>query len=775
MWRRLAALTLLLPLSCGGQAPQAAAPVLNNIAPKAAVSPYPPPPASLREDISATLHGILVEDPYRWLEKATAPAVQSWVQAQNAYARHILDALPTQKALSQRFSELLYFDAVSPPELRGGQEFYSRRYKTKEKPVLKVRPVGGKQAGKQAGEERTLIDPNELSADGSVSLGNWFPSWDGKRLAYTLRENNADEATLFVLDVATGKKSEVDEIPGAKYAEPSWTPDNRGFYYEWLPSDAAIPVSERPGRTEVRYHELGTNPAQDRVVFPATGDPETFLSGGISRDGRWIIVSVQRGWSQNDVYVKEVAQGTQKQAAAQPPSSSSARPAAPHSGPPDAAAPSRPQNGRERARASAKELGFQTFVSGEEALFHVFWWNGAFYVHTNLDAPNFRVVKVKPTDLALGSDHFREIVPESQAKLDDARVIGGSLVLSYLENASSRIQIHDLEGKRQRSVQLPGIGSASGMLGDPDRDEAYYTFTSFTVPPQVYQTSVARGTSSLWAQIELPIDTSKLKVEQTWYTSKDGTKVSMFVVHQADIPLDGSHPTLLYGYGGFSVDLTPAFSALAVVWLEHGGVYAVPNLRGGGEYGEAWHRAGMGANKQNVFDDFAAAAEHLFASGYSQPDLLAIYGGSNGGLLVGASMVQHPELFRAVVCGVPLLDMVRFHLFGSGQTWVAEYGSPEDPTEFATLYDYSPYHHVLPGVKYPALLMMAADSDDRVDPMHARKFSAAVQWATPNSGRPTLFRVEEHAGHGGADLVQKRVSYSSDLTAFLLDQLRLKK
>ncbi|MEO8178299.1 MAG: prolyl oligopeptidase family serine peptidase [Deltaproteobacteria bacterium] len=725
------------------------------------MSPHPPPPASLREDLTAPLHGILVEDPYRWLEKATAPAVQSWVTAQNAYARRILDALPTQKDLSQRFSELLYFDAVSPPELRGGQEFYSRRYKTKEKPVLKVRPAGGRQAGKEGGQERTLIDPNELRADGSLSLGNWFPSWDGKRLAYTLRENNADEATLFVLDVATGKNSEVDQIPGAKYANPSWTPDSRGFYYEWLPTDPAIPVPERPGRTELRYHELGTDPALDRVVFPATGDPETFLSGGVSRDGRWIIVSVTRGWNQNDVYVKEAAQ---KEATQRTPTKTQA-----------SAAPGRLESGQERARASAKALGFQTFVTGQEALFNVFWWNGAFYVHTNHEAPNFRVVKAKPTELALGIDHWREIVPESQAKLGEASVIGGSLVLSYLEHASSRIQIHDLEGKRQRAVVLPGIGSASGLVGDPDRDEAYYTFTSFTVPPQVYQTSVARGTSSLWSQIELPIDTSKMQVEQTWYTSKDGTKVSMFVVHQVGIPLDGSHPTLLYGYGGFSVDLTPAFSALAAVWLEHGGVYAVPNLRGGSEYGEAWHRAGMGPNKQNVFDDFAAAAEHLIARGYTQPDLLAIYGGSNGGLLVGASMVQHPELFRAVVCAVPLLDMVRFHLFGSGQTWVAEYGSPEDPTEFATLYDYSPYHHVLPGVKYPALLMMAADSDDRVDPMHARKFTAAVQWATPNSDRPALFRVEENAGHGGADLVKKRVSYNSDVTAFLLDQLRRKK
>ncbi|MEY2936034.1 MAG: hypothetical protein RL033_6783 [Pseudomonadota bacterium] len=741
------------------------------------------PPPTKREDISTTLYGIQVEDPYRWLEDPKKPEVQSWVKDQSAHARRYLDALPTQGGLQKRFAELMYFDAVSPPQLRGGLEFYSRRYKDKEKPVLMVRPVGG--------QERALIDPNELSADGSTSLGNWFTSWNGKYVAYTLHENNADEATLLVRDVATGKDSAIDKIPGAKYANPTWTPDHRGFYYEWLPGDPEIPVSERPGRTELRYHALGTDPAGDRVVFPSTGDPETFLSGGVTRDGRWLIVNVTRGWNQNDVYVRETSK--------QPPPPKASKPSTskPGASKPSASSTNTPKplSGLQQARINAQEQGFQTFISGHEALFSVFWWNGSFYVHTNQGAPNYRIAKVKPADLHAGTPgtlggpgpsdmaHWREIVSEKPAKLDTASIIGGQLVLSYLENASSRIQVHDLEGKRLRDVQLPGIGSASGMVGDPDRDEAYYAFSSFTVPTQVYQTSVSRGSSKLWAQIQLPIDTSKMQVEQTWFESKDGTRVSMFVVHRADIPLDGSHPTLLYGYGGFNVDLTPSFWPLAVVWLEHGGVFAMPNLRGGGEYGEAWHRAGMGANKQNVFDDFEAAARHLISSGYTRSDRLAIYGGSNGGLLVGASMVQHPELFRAVICSVPLLDMVRFHLFGSGKTWVAEYGSPEDPTEFATLYDYSPYHHVSPGVSYPSLLMMAADSDDRVDPMHARKFTAMVQWATsaetpgamPDPRRPALFRVEENAGHGGADMVKKRIRSSADLTAFLLDQLMPKK
>lgn len=704
-------------------------------------SPYPPTP---RHDTQVTLHGVRVEDPYQWLEPVHAPEVKSWVEAQSAYARGILDAMPSQAALQRRFTDILYLDAVSAPEVRGDRHFYTRRYKTKEKSILMVRPPEG--------EERVLIDPNEMSADGSVSMGNWFVSWDGKQVAYTLHENNADEATLFVRDVDSGQDSKVDVIAGAKYAGPSWTPDNSGFYYEWLPTDQNVEVAERPGRTELRYHKLGTDPAEDTLVFPATLDPKTFLFGGVTRDGRWLMLGVQHGWNRTDMYVRD----TQKPLA-----------------PVQLMAPDASEKLTTDARvaAYAKELGFSPLVVGRDALFRVSFWDGAFYVRTNYEAPNYRVMKVKPGRFKL--EDWREIVPESEAKLDDASIVGGHLVLSYLKNASSQLQVRDLTGKPVRQIELPGVGSTGGIVGDPDRDEAYFSFTSFTVPNEIYKTSIQRGSAELWAEIALPIDTSQMDVKQVWYDSKDGTRVSMFVVHKKNIPLDGSHPTLLYGYGGFNIDMTPAFSALAAVWLEHGGVYAVPNLRGGGEYGEAWHRAGMGRNKQNVFDDFNAAAEHLIKLGYTRPEKLGIYGGSNGGLLVGASMTQRPELFGAVVCGVPLLDMVRYHLFGSGKTWIAEYGSPEDPADFAALYAYSPYHHVKKGASYPALLMMAADSDDRVDPMHARKFTAAIQWATDGS-RPALFRVEEHAGHGGGDMVKKRVASSADIVAFLLAQLDVK-
>lgn len=716
----------------------------------------PPPPATTRQDIADVLHGVRVEDPYRWLEPVEAPDVQRWVAEQSAYSRRILDALPTQAALTERFTDILYLDAVSAPEERGGQHFFTRRLKTKEKSMLMVQPIGGGKPGDKPGAERVLIDPNALSEDGSVSMGNWFVSWDGKKVAWARKENNADEATLLVRDVQSGADSSIDVISGAKYAGPSWTPDSAGFYYEWLPSGPDIPVSERPGRTELRYHALGSDPKEDPLVFPATLDPKTFLFGGISRDGRWLFLGVQHGWNRTDLYVRDAKQPRLPVKLL-------------------SAEQSQKLDTDARVAHYAKSLGFSPFVVGKDALFNAEWWDGAFYVRTNHGAPNYRVYKVEPGRFDLAD--WTEIVPESASKLDGASVVGGRLVLSYLKNAASHVEVRDLAGKLLRTIALPGVGSTGGVVGDPDRDEAYFSFTSFTVPNQIYKTSIERGATELWSEIELPIDTHNMVAEQTWYTSKDGTKVSMFIVHNKDIALDGSHPTLLYGYGGFNIDMTPSFSALAAVWLERGGVYAVPNLRGGGEYGEAWHRAGMGKNKQNVFDDFHGAAQHLVKLGYTRPEKLAIYGGSNGGLLVGAAMTQHPEAYGAVVCGVPLLDMVRYHLFGSGKTWIAEYGSAENADEFAALYAYSPYHHVRAGTKYPPLLMMAADSDDRVDPLHARKFTAAVQWAVaPENGgqpggSPALFRVEENAGHGGGDMVKKRVASSTDIVAFLLDQL----
>ncbi|MCG8422453.1 MAG: prolyl oligopeptidase family serine peptidase [Proteobacteria bacterium] len=709
-----------------------------------------PYPETRREDVVDTLHGVAVADPYRWLEDISDPRVNSWLEAQNRHARAALDRLAQRGKLAERFKQLLYLDFVSPPYHRSGRFFYSKRHKDKEKRI-----VYWKQG--ENGKERVLLDPNTWSKDGSVSLRGYFLSWDGKTVAYKKSQNNADESVLYVRDIDSGADSPIDVIEGVKYGAPSWTPDNRGFYYEWLPSDPAISAAERPGYTEVRYHKLGSDPKQDRVIFPATRDPSTFLGGVVSRDGRWLTLYIQRGWNRTDLYVKRLDGKSSRDQKRRAPAAKSATELA-------------QMTTEERVAHHAAERGFVPFVVGEEAIFRPYWWKGWFYVYTNYQAPRYRIFKVAPD--AIGNiARWREIVAEGPAKLDGMQVIGEHLVLPYLRNAASEVEIRDFDGKLVRKVELPEIGSSRGMLGNPDEDTAYFGFTSFTTPTQIYQTSIKSGKTQLWYQLELPVDVSQIASRQVWYRSKDGTRVSMFLIHRTDSRRDGKTPTLLYGYGGFSISLTPSFSSTAAVWLEQGGMYAIANLRGGGEYGEEWHKSGMLDKKQNVFDDYIAAAEYLIREGYTNPEKLAIYGGSNGGLLVGAAMTQRPELFRAVVCSVPLLDMVRYHKFGSGKTWIPEYGTADKAEQFKFLHAYSPYHRVAKNTEYPSLLMLTADSDDRVDPMHARKFVAAIQWASARHDRPVLMRVERKAGHGGADLVKKRVERSADLVAYLMWQL----
>ncbi len=685
-------------------------------------------PPSRRDDVVEDIHGVRVSDPYRWLEDPSRPDVQEWMRAQDAATRARLAALPARDALRKRFSELYYVDSIAAPVQRGNQQFILRRKATQEKAVL---------YWKKGAEdpERVLLDPNTLSTDGSVSLGVWVASYDGKYVAYTLRRNGADSSTLRVRDVATGRDLRVDVISDAKYASPSWTPDSKGFYYTWLPPDPSIASTELPGRAEVRFHRIGTDPRADEVVHPALGDPKRFVGASVSRDGRWLLLSVQRGWTSTDLYFRDL------KAAAR-------RPASPVS--------------------PTEALGFRRLVVGEDALFEAVAWRGSFYVQTNAGAPRYRVFRVDPRRPE--REHWKEIIAESDATLETMQVIGGRLVLGYLRDASSRMEIRDLNGGYVRKVDLPGIGSAEGMVGNPDQDDAYFSFTSFTQAPQVFRTSVRTGDTTLWETTRIPADTTPFTSEQVYYRSKDGTRISMFLVHRKDLARHGENPTLLTGYGGFNVSLTPSFRSSAVVWLEHGGVLAIPNLRGGGEYGEAWHRAGMLANKQNVFDDFIAAARFLIDEKITRPEKLAISGGSNGGLLVGAALVERPDLFRAVICAVPLLDMLRYHKFGSGTTWIEEYGTADDRDQFGWLYAYSPYHRVKDGVAYPAILMMSADSDDRVDPMHARKFVAAIQAATTGR-RPVLLRVERNAGHGGADMIREEVEQQADQYAFLLDQM----
>jgi prolyl oligopeptidase len=703
----------LVGLGCTDAAMPRATDVIDRAPP--VLLTHAPRPDTRREDIVDELHGQRVADPYRWLEQVEQTEVRAWMEAQHQHARAELDGYPLREQLRERLRSLLYVDSISAPVVRGGRVFYYRRHADREKAVFYVREQTG-------GAERVLLDPNTMSDDGSVSLMGAFPSWDGKRVAYRLSVNAADAATLYVRDVETGVDLP-DTIEGARYAYPSWTPDGSGFYYTALPTDPDIPVSELPGYAEIRFHALGSDARTDPLIHPATRDPQTFLSVQLSRDGRYLIVTIARGFDSTDLYFRDLADS---------------------------------------------DPSWITLSEGTPWRSSVDVHAGRFYVLSNDEAPRFRVFEVDPARPQRAN--WRELVAESSDTLESVEIVGGALALDYLHDASSRLELRALDGSGARSVALPGIGTASNLIGEPDDDQAYFYYSSFTESPAIYRMSVSTGQRELWHRVELPVDTSRFVVEQRWFSSRDGTRVPMFVVHRDDIVLDGSNPTLLTGYGGFSVSLTPGFSVGAVTWLEHGGVWAVANLRGGGEFGEGWHEAGKGPNKQNVFDDFIAAAEHLIATGFTRPSKLAIRGGSNGGLLVGAAMTQRPDLFAAVVCEVPLLDMIRYHLFGAGKTWISEYGSAEDPEQFRTLSGYSPYHKVRAGVAYPALLMNAADSDDRVDPMHARKFVAAVQHVSdPHAA--VLLRIEKNAGHGGADLLRQSVEAGVDVYAFLLAAL----
>jgi prolyl oligopeptidase len=696
-----------------------------------------------RDDVVDLLHGVSVPDPYRWLEDEASAATKAWVESEADAARRTLDALPGRAVLEQRFKDLLYVDTVSAPERKGNRLFFMRKPADREKAYLVTRPAAG-------GDEQLLIDPMTLSDDGSVALGDWSVSPDGRLVAWQSKANNADEATLRIRDVATGVDL-AESIEGAKYASPAWLPDGSGFYYTWLPPlGGDVTEERRPGLASIRFHRIGDDPATDATVFEPTGSPETFVALDVTDDGRWLLLYVARGWNSTEVWFRERAA-------------------------PGTAVDAGPIEGADalltEVDARARAAGFRRLSVGRGANVSVDAFGDRFFMLTNDGAPRYRVVSVDPARPEPAQ--WREVVAESAAKLDSMRIAGGHLVLGSLTNASGRLEVRDLDGRLVRPIELPGIGSVTALQGEPDHDEIYYGFSSFTQPTEIVKASVASGVSERWARVEIPADTSDMVVEQVRYPSKDGTEITMFLVHRRDAPRDGSNPTMLYGYGGFNVDMTPSFSSGVVTWLELGGVYALPNLRGGGEYGESWHQAGMGANKQNVFDDYIAAAEYLEREGWTRPERLAIRGGSNGGLLVGAAMTQRPDLFDTVVCAVPLLDMVRYHLFGSGRTWIPEYGSAEDPQGFATLFGYSPYHRVTEGVRYPALLMMAADHDDRVDPMHARKFTAAVQWAVRDveGASPVLFRLERNAGHGGADLVRQTVASNTDMWAFVASRL----
>jgi prolyl oligopeptidase len=682
-----------------------------------------PPVPTRTEPVVEKIHGVEVSDPYRWLENGDAPEVGAWTEKQNAVMRKALDAVPGRKWIEDRLWTLHEIGSLGVPVAKGKGKttryFYTRRTGKQNQPVLYVRDG-------LEGKDRVLVDVNALKADGTLSLDWWAPSEDGTLLAYGVSANGDENSTLKVRDVKTGADLP-DEITRARHCSLAWQPDHKGFYYTRYPAKGTVPEGEDEYHRAVFHHRLGDDPDKDPRLFGDGRDLKDWPNLGLSPDGRWLAIEVSQGWAKSELFLID----TRKKGPAIP------------------------------------------LVTGREALYNLSdVLDDRIYVVSNEGAPRYRLFAVTPSQPA--REHWKEILPEGPQTLEAVTAVGGKIAALYLQDASSRVRLFSSAGKALRELELPGLGTAVGLSGRHDHPELFYGFTSYLTPTVVFRQDVATAKGGVWQKLEAPIDPARFEVEQVHYPSRDGTSVPMFLIHRRNLIRDGNNPTLLYGYGGFNINLTPGFAAAVAPFIEAGGVYAVANLRGGGEYGETWHQAGMLGNKQNVFDDFIAAAEYLVKEKITSPQRLAVSGRSNGGLLIGATITQRPDLFRAAVCGVPLLDMVRYHKFRIAKLWIPEYGSSDDEAQFKWLYAYSPYHHVRNDTDYPATLIFTAASDTRVDPMHARKMTARLQAATSGKKGPILLRLESQAGHGAGKPLGKIIAQYTDELSFLFSQLGVK-
>ncbi len=673
---------------------------------------YPP---AKKDAVVQDYGAVKVADPYRWLENADDPDTVRWVEAENALTRSYVDG-PRREAIKARITALLDFPRVSVPEKQGARYFFTRNSGLQNQSVLYVREG-------LDGPERVLLDPNALSADGTVALVGTAPTQDGALLGYSLSRSGSDRQEIYVRDVTTGK--DLPDKVLAKFSAIVWTPDKTGFYYTRFPQPGSVPAGDENYFAKVYYHRLGESQDKDTLVFESPDRKEVIWGPSLTLDGRYLILSGNEGSSdKSEVWIAD------------------------------------------RTGDGKPALLFKGFA---DAYAYVGDADGRLFFMTDKGAPMWRLVAV---DVAHGGREAAPVLAEGKERLESVSIVNKQIVVKRLEDASSRLFVHALDGREVATIALPALGTISSVTGETDDTEMFFDFTSFAYPLTPFRYDFKTGKTSEFAHVDAKVDASAYEVKQVWYPSKDGTKVPMFVVHKKGLALDGRRPTVLYGYGGFNVNMTPSFSASRLYWLEQGGVYALANLRGGGEFGEAWHQAGMLDRKQNVFDDFIAATEWLVKSGYTSRDRLAVQGGSNGGLLVGAVLTQRPDLFGAAVCQVPVADMLRYHLFTVGRFWIPEYGSADDPKQFAFLYMYSPYHNVKEGTAYPPTLVTTADTDDRVAPGLAKKFAARLQAATGGEA-PVLIRVETKAGHGGGKPVSKQIDELADIYAFLFRSLKI--
>jgi prolyl oligopeptidase len=679
---------------------------------------YPP---TQRVEHTDVYHGVRVEDPYRWLEDAGSDATKQWIGAENALAQPYLEAIPAREQIKKRLTELWNYERYDLPVKRGGRYFYTRNDGLQNQSVLYV--ADGLQAA-----PRVLLDPNELSKDATIALGEYVPSPDGKLLAYSLSDGGSDWRTWKVRDVATGRDLP-DELRFIKFVPVAWTHDARSLYYARYPLRADGTGDDGKQR-EIYWHKLGATQDSDVRVFQVTDHPTRSPFLAISDDGRYLVIQIYEGANATGISYRKLA--------------------------------------ADGSPAGDVVKLFDTFDASYQFVGEI---DDAFYVETTAGAPNTRVIA---TPAASGDPkRWRVIVPENKFAMIGATIVGKRIFAQYLQDAYSVVRTFALDGRAGYEVKLPGLGQAIGFGGDVSDDETFFAYTDFATPHAISRLDVATGAVTLFRAPKLAADTSRYVTEQVFYRSKDGTRVPMFITHKKDFTRNGQTPLLLYGYGGFNIPQQPAFSVPVLVWLEMGGAFAVANIRGGSEYGEDWHEAGTKLHKQNVFDDFIAAAEWLIAAKYTSTPKLAIRGRSNGGLLVGAVLTQRPDLFGATLPAVGVLDMLRYHTpSANARQWASDYGLSEDEAEFRAQYAYSPVHNVKPGTCYPPTLVTTADHDDRVVPWHSYKFAAQLQRAQ-SCANPVLLRVETRAGHGAGKPVWMQIEDFADQWAFLVKSLHM--